>query len=423
MSDFDRRSFLRLGLGSLAAAAATQWFAPPWAMATDPPSSRAGKAPKAKAVIVLWMNGGPSHIDTFDPKPGQKSAGSFKAIKTRTPGLEISEHLPKLAEQSHRYTVVRSLTSKEGNHQRAKYLLHTGYAPNPTVVHPTLGAYASSQLGKSGDLPSFVNVSAPGLSPGFLGSEHGAFLVSNPSQLPANVARPFLVDETRESKRLAGLMALEDGFSAETGEIKVRGHRAMIDNATALMNSQNLKAFDLSSEAAKTRAAYGETDFGRGCLMARRLVESGVKFVEVVLDGWDTHQDGPERIKKLSNTMDPAMAALLDDLATRKLLDSTLVVWMGDFGRTPAINGNEGRDHHPQAGSMLLAGGGIRPGRVFGSTDKEGDKVVDKPVLVPNLFATIATQLGLDPAKEFTSPLGRPISLTDQGFPIAELIG
>jgi len=189
-----------------------------------------------------------------------------------------------------------------------------------------------------------------------------------------------------------------------------------------MMHSPKLKAFDLTGESETVKAAYGDTNFGRGCLMARRLVESGVKFVEVVLDGWDTHQDNFGRVSMLSGTFDPAMALLIKELDERKMLDSTLVVWMGEFGRTPRINGNDGRDHYPQAWNAVLAGGGVRGGYVHGQTDSEGTKVVDKQVIVPDFFATIATLLGMDPSKSFMTPIGRPIAITEKGTAVKELI-
>jgi uncharacterized protein (DUF1501 family) len=215
---------------------------------------------------------------------------------------------------------------------------------------------------------------------------------------------------------------LEAQFAGETGDPRVQSRREVYAKATRMMNSSRLEAFDLDAEPEATRAAYGDTDFGRGCLMARRLVESGVKFVEVVLDGWDTHQNNFERTRKLMETLDPAMATLVGDLDQRKLLDRTLVVWMGEFGRTPRISADEGRDHHPQAWSAVLAGGGVKRGIVHGQTDADGERVVRDPILVPDLFATLASLLGLDPDKSVTTPLGRPVAVTDGGAPIRNLI-
>jgi hypothetical protein len=409
-----RRHLLQASTSSLAAALASHWLSPSLA--------RAANAPKATACIVLWLNGGPSHIDTFDPKPGQPTA-RFKSIKTRAKGLELSEHLPLLAEQASHLALVRSMTSREGNHDRARYLLHTGYIPNPTVRHPSLGGWISHEIGRPDtDIPNFISIGGPSLGAGFLGLQHGPFIVQDPSNKPENVAFAKDVDDTRFRARRAALGALEDNFAAKAGDTQVTGRRAIYEQAVRLMQSQRLSAFDVSQESEATRKAYGDNKFGKGCLVARRLVESGVKVVEVVLDGWDTHQDNFERTKKLMGMLDPAFSSLIKDLAARKLLDSTLVVCMGEFGRTPKINAQDGRDHYPAAWSAALAGGGIRGGIAYGKTDAEGAKVVENPVTVANLFATLVSQLGMDPAKMVTSPIGRPIGITEDGRPISALL-
>jgi uncharacterized protein (DUF1501 family) len=233
---------------------------------------------------------------------------------------------------------------------------------------------------------------------------------------------PQNVNDSRFSQRLSALEALENQFAAQTGDVKVAGRRAVYTKAVKMMRSPKLKAFSISEEPQAVQDAYGSSNFGKGCLMARRLVETGVKFVEVVQDGWDTHQDNFNRVKNLSGQFEPGMAALIKDLADRNLLDSTLVIWMGEFGRTPRINGNEGRDHFPQAWSAVLAGGGTRGGIVHGSTDAEGAKVVEKAVSPNDLFATIASLLGIDPAKSLMSPVGRPIAISENGAPVKELI-
>jgi uncharacterized protein (DUF1501 family) len=372
---------------------------------------------------VLWLNGGPSHLDTFDPKPGTPNGGPFKAIKTRAPTILLSEHLPLLAEQAHHISVIRGMTSKEGSHQRGRYLLHTGYSPNPTVVHPALGAWVSNKLGDpKSDLPEFVSIGGPSAGGGILGVQNGPFVVLQPGVPPQNISYAPGVGEARFERRKAGLELLEQGFSAETGDVKVDGRRQVYAKAERLMASPNLKAFDLSSETAATTRSYGDSDFGRGCLTARRLLEAGVRYVEVQLDGWDTHKDNFNRTKTLMGQLDPALAGLLRDLDQRKMLSRTLVLCLGEFGRTPKINGNEGRDHYPGAWSAVLAGGGIRGGYVHGQTDQDGSKVVSGNVLVPNLFATVATQLGLNPDASVMSPIGRPIGLTDNGSPIKELV-
>jgi Protein of unknown function (DUF1501) len=386
------------------------------------PEAFAGPGSPARAIIVLWMNGGPSQLDTWDPKPGAPTGGPHKAIATSVPDLSISEHLPLLAREASKLCVIRSGTSKEGNHQRAQYFMHTGYAPNPTVLHPSLGSWSSVLAGdpKNG-LPSFVSINGPSAGAGFFGVQHGPFVVQKAGELPQNVAA--LADPARFASRQGLLDQMEQKFQADTGDAKVDGRRALYGKAMTMMQAPRLAAFDVDSEPDAVKKDYGATDFGRGCLVARRLVEAGVRYVEVTLDGWDTHKDNFGRTQRLMGTLDPAMSALVRDLEAKKLLASTLVLWMGDFGRTPRINGNEGRDHYPQAWSAVLAGGGARRGYVHGATDARGEKIVKGAVTVPDLFATVATLAGIDPKESRTSPAGRPIAITDEGSPIRELIG
>jgi|CZKU01.1.fsa_nt_gi uncharacterized protein (DUF1501 family) len=413
---FARRDLLRAGMSSIFGAIVSRAFDPTRALAASP-------ARPAGACILLWLNGGPSHIDTFDPKPGRPTGGSFKALKTRVPGMTLSEHLPRLAERAHEIALVRSMTSKEGNHGRAQYFVHTGYAPNPTVVHPSLGAWTSAKLSEArAELPAFVSIGGPSFGAGFLGVENGPFVLQKAGALPADVGLAPGVDPARFARRLSALGAMEDRFAGATGDAKVEGRREVYAKAVRLMETPKLEAFDVASEPAATRAAYGDTDFGRGCLVARRLVERGVRFVEVVLDGWDTHQDNFGRAQSLMATLDPAFSALLADLLARNRLGSTLVACMGEFGRTPRINANDGRDHWPDAWSAVLAGGGIRGGVVRGATDEDGAKVASAPTKVPDLLATMASLLGLDPALSETTPAGRPIALTDDGVVLRDLI-
>ena len=417
MPTLGRRSLLRLGTSAFFGALVSRWISPSRALAGDLPAA------KADACILLWLNGGPSHIDTFDPKPGRPTGGPFKAIRTRAPGMMLSEHLPLLADRGDRIAVVRGMTSKEGNHARAQYYVHTGYAPNPTVVHPSLGGWTSARLGDPhAELPAFVSIAGPSFGAGFLGVQNGPFVIAKAGAPPPDATLPTGVDRARFGRRLAALDAMEARFAQSTGDAKVEGRRQVYTKAVRLMDSPKIDAFDLASETEATKKAYGDTDFGRGCLVARRLVERGVKFVEVVLDGWDTHQNGFERTQKLMGTLDPAFSALLDDLAARKLAGRTLVACMGEFGRTPRINANDGRDHWPGAWSAVLAGGGIRAGVVLGATDDDGAKVAHDPTTVPDLLATMAAQLGLDPAHTEVSPAGRPISITDDGTPIRALL-
>ncbi|HEY1959089.1 MAG TPA: DUF1501 domain-containing protein [Polyangiaceae bacterium] len=381
-------------------------------------AARADARPaKAKAMILLWMNGGPSHLDTWDPKPRHPNGGPTKAIRTSQRGLQISEHMPSLARVARKLTVVRSMTSREGNHQRAEYLMHTGYAPTPTLVHPSLGAWVAKKIGgPQNGLPPFVSIGGPSYGAGFLGVSNGPFVVLKAGAPPDDVTPATSSD--RFARRQALLAQAEQRFAERSGSPMVAERRAVYARATSLMGSADLSAFDHSDEPQAVKTAYGETDFGRGCIVARRLVSAGVRFVEVVQDGWDTHQDNFNRVGKQLGIVDPAVAALVDDLDRRGMLASTLVVWLGDFGRSPKINAREGRDHHPKAWSAMLAGGGTRPGLV-GATDAGGENVAGTAYGVPDLLATCASLMGLDPREQVTTPVGRPITITDGGNPIA----
>jgi uncharacterized protein (DUF1501 family) len=403
----NRRHLLMLGAGGFLGALLSRYSR------ADGPV----RPPKAKAIVLLWMNGGPSHLETWDPKPGHANGGPTKAIKTSLAGLSVSENMPHIAQMASKLTVIRGMSSKEGNHQRAQYLMHTGYAPTPTVVHPSLGGWVSKKLGApTNGLPAFVSLGGPSFGAGFLGVSNGPFVVQKAGAHPDNVAPETAGD--RFARRQALLAQAEQRFAQQSASPMVDERRAVYGRAVSLMGSRDVGAFDVDDETQAVKTDYGDTDFGRGCIVARRLVTSGVRFVEVVQDGWDTHQNNFERTKAQLGIVDPAVAALVKDLDQRGLLASTLVVWLGDFGRTPRINGNEGRDHYPQAWSCALAGGGTKPGLV-GGTDAGGEHVAGTAYGVPDLLATCAKLVGLDPREEAMSPVGRPIAITDGGQPIA----
>jgi hypothetical protein len=414
-----RRTFLRWGAASALGASL------PAALARRAAAAAAGAskpAPSARSCILLYMAGGPSHIDTFDPKPGRPTGGTFKAIPTSVEGARVSEHLPRLAERMKHLALIRSLTSKEGNHDRARHLMHTSYAPAGGADHPAFGSLVAEARGPgAGGLPGYVSIGGPGEDSGFLSSALSPFPVKNPLK-PVRYLTPARgIDPQRFADRLALLRKLEDRFAAGRGGAFARGRRDVGEQAIALMGS-SVQAFQLDAEPAAVREKYGPTPFGAGCLMARRLIEAGVPFTEVTLNGWDTHEDNFERVKTLSTNLDQGMSALLDDLQQRGLLAQTLVIWMGDFGRTPRINEKGGRDHHPGASSLLLAGGGVKGGQVIGSTDDDGAQVRDRPVTVPDLYRTVAHLLGIDCDKSRTSPAGRPIKSVDAGALITELV-
>ena len=337
-------------------------------------------------------------------------------------GIQVSEHLPNVAEQAHHLSIIRSMVSREGNHERARYLLHTGYAPGGAVRHPTLGSITSYYLEDALlDLPSCVNINSPTYSGGFLGATHDPFVVKDPMSPVEDISYPAQMDTHRFRERLKMLRTIEKDFITKRTGRSTEAHEAIYKKADELINSPKIDAFRLDEEPIAIREAYGMNKFGQGCLMARRLVESGVKFVEVSLDGWDTHQNNFERTGELLDMVDPAFAMLLKDLSERDLLDETIVLWLGEFGRTPRINENDGRDHHTNGWSAVVAGGGTRGGQTVGGTNEDGSEVVSDPVGVPDLFASLCFALGIDGSEENYSRSGRPIRVVNDGSVIEEL--
>lgn len=416
-NEISRRSFFKYGVSSFLGLVAMQHFG------INSSAQLNEVIPRAKQCIVMFMSGGPSQLDTFDPKqPSEKTSGPFMPIPTSVKGMEFSEHLPLVAEQAHHLSVIRSMVSREGNHERARYLLHTGYAPGGAVRHPTLGSLTSYYLDDDeSHLPSCVNINSPTYSGGFLGASHDPFVVNNPLKEVEDIKYPAQMDTHRFRQRLNMLKSLEKDFIAKRAGSGTEAHEAIYKKADELINSPNIKAFELNEEPKEIRDAYGMNRFGQGCLMARRLIESGVKFVEITLDGWDTHENNFERTKELLNVVDPAYAMLIKDLSERDLLDETIVLWLGEFGRTPKINQNDGRDHHPNGWSAVVAGGGTRGGQVIGSTNEDGTKVASTPIGVPDLFASLCFALGINYQEENMSRSGRPIRVVNEGSVIEEL--
>jgi uncharacterized protein (DUF1501 family) len=374
--------------------------------------------------ILLFMRGGPSQFETFDPKPGVANGGPTKAISTAVSGIQIAENWENVARNMADIALIRSMTNREGQHDRAIYQMHTGYAPVGGVRFPTLGSLVASEIApRDFDLPHFVTVGNrfSTIGSGFLPMTFAPYVVSDPNQMPSNVALPGGVTNNRFDRRLNLMQDLERDFAAAGGENLVREHRAVYECAAQMVRSPRLRAFDLSEEPNAVRNRYGRTTFGQGCLLARRLVEAGVTFVEVESNNWDTHQDNFTRTKSLSQQVDPGFAALIEDLRERGRLERTLVIWMGEFGRTPRINGNTGRDHYPRAFSLALAGAGVRGGRVIGATNANGTDVANRPVRVADLFCTFCHALGVNARKENITPLGRPIRIVDGGEVVQEL--
>ncbi len=377
------------------------------------------------ACILLFMRGGPSQFETFDPKPGVANGGPTKAIPTAASGVHVAEGWEKTAQAMKDIALIRSMTSKEGEHQRAVYQMHTGYVPLASLKYPSLGAVVASELApKEFDLPHFVSVGgarANTVGSGFLGMQYAPFVVGNPQQMPTNVELPGGVAGGRFQRRLGLLEDLEQDFADAGGKPRVEEHKAVYESAAQMILSPRLKAFDVSQEKDAVRDRYGRTPFGQGCLLARRLVEAGVTFVEVESNGWDTHLDNFTRVKSLAEGVDPGFAALVGDLRERGMLDRTLVVWMGEFGRTPRVNANTGRDHYPRAFNVALAGAGVKGGRVVGATGADGADVKERPVTVADLFCTFCQALKINPRKENIGTLNRPIKIVDGGQSVKEL--
>jgi len=366
-----------------------------------------------RSMILLWMAGGPSQLETFDPKPGTENGGPTTAIETAVSGIHIAQGWEQTAGMMNEIALIRSMTNKEGNHRRASYQLHTGYIPSGSVKHPALGSCIAKEIADSQlDLPAVVSVGR-GQGAGFLGVDYEPFVVSKPGQLPSNVAS--VVPPGRYNRRLGLLDQLEDEFSSRGGRAVVDTHRKLYGKTARMVQSPDVNAFDVSEEPESLREKYGDSNFGRGCLLARRLVEAGVTFVEVSMRGWDTHKDNFTRIGNLAGQVDPAMATLIADLKDRGRLDRTLVVWMGEFGRTPRINANTGRDHFPRVFNLAMAGGGVRGGQVIGASNNDGTAVEDHPVGVNDLFCSVCRAMQVDPRTENISPLGRPMKIVDGG--------
>jgi hypothetical protein len=439
-----RRDWLRVASAGVFGGAMCRWF-PALAneAATDPARKR--------ACILLWMSGGPSQLDTFDPKPGHANGGEFKAIDTSVSDIQICEHLPKVAQRMQDLAIIRSMSTKEGDHTRATYLAHTGYLPQGPIKYPTLGSLFSKELGRDdSELPNFVSIApnrflSPGaFGPGFLGPQYAPLIVGDPGLAPVpnmqagdnlrvrNIELPEGVDLAQSDARLGLLSALDDGFRLTRPDPPAQSHRTAYEKAVRMMRSSAVGAFNLDDEPAELRDAYGRNAFGDSCLLARRLVERGVPFVEVALNGaegnagigWDTHQDNFNAVKALCGVLDPAWSTLMEDLQTRGLLENTLVIWMGEFGRTPEIAADRtGRDHFPAAWSTVLGGGGIRGGQVIGRSSDDGMKVEDRPVSMADFLATLCLALGLDPTKQNMSNVGRPIRLADpDANPVTEVV-
>jgi len=377
--------------------------------------AQSASSAKAEHVILFWLSGGISHIDTFDPKPGRPTAGDFDPIKTSADGVQISQIFPQLARQMHHASLIRSIAGSNGDHGRATYELQTSYNQSGTIVHPGLGSMVASEREQLGELPAFVSIGGNAPKAGYLGQKCEAYYVGQPGERDPYLAFPDGIHATRGNKRLDLLAQMNIQHRENLSSAEMKAAETALEDAVNLMRSPALQAFDLEKEDARTLARYGETDFGRAALLARRLVETGVRFVQVNRGGFDNHSDIFPAMTNHGLVMDPAFASLIQDLAASGLLEKTMVVVLSEFGRTPRVNDNAGRDHHARVFSALFAGGGTKGGHVVGASDEDGVYPAERPVQPSDLHATVCAALGIDHTKVLTTPDGRPMHLVKKG--------
>ncbi len=423
LDDCSRRDFLALGAKAFLGVGLLGLSPTLGRLSAGEPG--APRRPTAKNVIYLYMNGGMSHLDTFDCKPGQEVQGPTPAIATSADGVLLSGYLPRLAKQMHHVAVVRSLTSNQGAHEPGEYLMRTSFAQRGTVRHPGLGAWVAHFGGRiNPTLPAGVTINGGSRNPGagYLESRFAPLPIGDPEAGLADSHRPESVDAARFDRRLDLLGTLDRGYLAAHDLKPVRAYGDLYREAVTLMGSADLAAFDITQEPEALQQAYVEHPFAQGCLLARRLIEHDVRYVEVNLGGWDTHDDNFERVEAQCAILDQALGTLLADLSGRGLLEETLVVVATEFGRTPHLNQNGGRDHYPKAFSCMLAGGGVRGGVVHGATDATGSSVASDPVTIPDFNATIGWALGLPIDQVVLSPAGRPFTMADKGRPLTGLL-
>lgn len=422
----DRRHFLKHAAG---AAAIT---VPGLAFQATLRAAAADLKKKNKSLIILWMGGGPPTIDIWDLKPGTANGGESKPAGTAVSGIEISDKMPTVAKQMKHLSIIRSLKTSEGDHERGTYLMNTGRKKDPLIEYPSIGSvlsyYASLDLEamKNADIPSFISVGNGGrIGPGFLGMKYASFNVQQPGQPPENVNPPVPANQMDRRKVL--FESLEGGFKTNVPGDAAKAHKDVYDKALNLVTSSRKEVFNLNNEPASLREEYGNSSFGRGCLLARKLVEAGIACVEVNLGGWDMHQRIFPALSTKLPELDRGMGTLVKDLADRGRLKDTVILWMGDFGRTPKINQNAGRDHWPRCWSVVVGGGNIKGGIAYGSTTSDGTDIKDNPVDVLNLYATIYKALGIDPTPQQVADvrdnIGRPYYIAgDKPKWISELL-
>lgn len=379
-------------------------------------------AKNQKAAILLWMGGGPSTMDIWDLKPGASTGGPFKPISTAG-DVQICEHMPMMAANMDKVSIVRSMSTREADHMRGRYYMHTGYVPNPNVTHPSYGSVIAHQLADTRpnlEIPPFISIGGNSEGPGFLGMAWAPFSVNSNGQVN-NLDMGISPD--RLTQRMQALKMMESGFIKDNRGIAAAEHAKVLDKTLSLMTSKQMDAFKVDKESTEVRERYGNTNFGRGCLMARRLVETGVPFVEVNLGGWDNHQNiFPTLQNQKLPELDRAMSALIEDLRQREILDNVAVIWMGEFGRTPRINGNTGRDHWARSWSAVVGGAGLNGGIAVGKTNEDGTRVEGTSYSSEDLMATVCRALGISLDTTFTSLNGRPMKIANGGRVIKDLV-
>jgi hypothetical protein len=375
-----------------------------------------------KSAILLWMGGGPATIDLWDLKPGTSTGGPFRPIST-SGNAQISEHLPMMAKQMHNMAIVRSMSTREADHNRGRYYMHTGYVPNPNIEYPSYGSVIAHELVHQRpelEIPPFISVGGASEGPGFLGMAWSPFTVSSNGRI-RNLE--MQLDEKRLIQRMAALDLIETGFISQQRGGSSEDHRKILKKTLDLMTSAQMDAFRVEKEPEAVQERYGKNNFGQGCLMARRLVEAGVPFIEVDLGGWDNHADIHNILKDdRLPVLDRAMSALSEDLEQRGLLQDTVIMWMGEFGRTPNINGDAGRDHWARSWSVVVGGGGIKGGQAIGATSEDGTSVITEPYSSEDLMASVCKALGISLETTYTSKSGRPMKIANSGKIIEGLV-
>ena len=373
-------------------------------------------ASKAKNVIYICLDGGMSHLDTFDPKDDKEVMGDTTKISTNVDGIEIGNRLPKLAEVVDKMSIIRSTTSKTGAHEQAQYLNRTSYRQIGSIVHPSLGSWVAHLQERERDIPDYVLISGSSAHP------NSGFLPKVKSPLPIVDPQGGLRNSKVDSKleeRMRILRELNSSLKAPLAS----EYNQFYDNTVRFLKSKDLELFDLTKESSDTRAKYGDTKLGQGCLLAKRLIKGDIKFIEINNGGWDTHVDNFTKLDNKLKEVEDALSALVLDLDSEGLLDSTLIALVTEFGRTPNINVNDGRDHHPQCYSTVLIGAGVKGGYIAGETNKTASKVTKDPYTISDINATIAHLLGIKTEEEKISPNGRPFKVANKGNIIKDIIG